>query len=504
MIALTGILARAARHFGDRVALHEDDRRWSWGGLLERAARLAGALRAVGLRPGDRVALLDRNSRLVLDLNYACALGGFVLVPLNARLASAEVTAILAEVEPQAMFVGEALAQTFRAVRPLPASILQVVVCDQAGAAAYESHIATAEPMPPVSRAADEVSHIFYTSGTTGEPKGVCLTGGNMVASALDAIAALGLGADDNWLHAAPMFHLVDAWAVWATALVGGSQTVVHFAPDAFCNAARHHKVTMTSIPPTVIDMLHQYAMTAGGADLSSFRRITYGGATMTHATRERAATVFACPLVQAYGISEASGIVTLELEPGATAGVPVPHVQLRLVDEQGQEVPVGAPGEVQVAGARVFTRYWAKPQATRQAFDGRWYRSGDVGVLDESGRLSIVGRRKEMVITGGENVYPAEVENALSQHPAVQEVAVLGLPDATWGEAVTAVVYALEQGSQLEVDELTAFCRSRIAAYKVPKRIHVVNQPLPRTGSGKLDKPALRAQLTHLSEKDT
>jgi long-chain acyl-CoA synthetase len=414
-----------------------------------------------------------------------------VLVPLNVRLARLEIGRVLAATEPVLVFAPESFAASIDGG-------FSMVSWDDAdplrAPSAYESLLAEPAPLRELAAPASDLAQIFYTSGTNGEPKGVCLTHGNLVASALDSIVALEFNADDVWLHVAPMFHLVDAFAIWAITLVGARHVVRHFVAATFADEIAAFGVTKTSMPPTLIALAAEQAE-HGDPRFASLERVSYGGSPMPEAVHHRASRVMGAAFVQAYGITETSGLVTQQLPgdyPITSAGGPVVSIDLRIVGEAGEDVAQGTVGEILVAGPRVMTGYWRNPEATRAAISDGWYRTGDLGRRDAAGHLSIVGRKKDMIISGGENVYPNEVENALALHPAVLEVAVFGIPSVRWGEEVRAAI-VFRDGSSAAPDELIAFCRERIGGYKIPKSFEFRSEPLPKTGPGKVAKNILR-----------
>jgi long-chain acyl-CoA synthetase len=487
------VLERAAAFHVHRPAIADGGVRLSYGELARRAVALAGALRARGIEPGDRIAILARNSFRYLEINLACAHAGIVLIPLNVRLAPAEIGRILAVTETKLLL---------RAL-PFAAGVPQIVWDDAETAGAdtdYERLVAQGPVLDqPLAGRPDDIAQIFFTSGTTGEPKGVCLTQRNLIASALDSIIAMELSAGDVWFHAPPMFHLVDAFAIWAMTLVGGKHVIAHFEPQSFCPLVARERVTKTSLPPTLLDMIVRESPTADH-DLSSLDRISYGGAPMPDAVYRRCTAALGCNLLQAYGITEVSGMVCQQVprdfEGGGrpnSVGQPVVHVELKVIDADGAPLPPGAIGELAVAGDRVMAGYWRDRAATAAAMPDGWYRTGDLGVCDNEGHYTIVGRRKDMIISGGENVYPAEVENALFTHPAVAEAAVIGVPSEHWGEEVRAIV-VLNPGFRTGPGELIEHCRTLIGGYKLPKKIDISPTPLPKSGPGKIARHLLRA----------
>jgi long-chain acyl-CoA synthetase len=495
MFPLCRIVDRALALHANERAVVQDDTRLSYAELLRRVAHLAGALAATGLRPGDRVAILGRNSFRYLEINLACACAGLVLVPLNTRLAEPEIHRILARTEARLLL---------RSLSLDPRGLATIAWSDDDPIGAdnpYERLIAAGPPLERmVERKLDDVAQIFFTSGTTGEPKGACLNQQNLVASALGSIPALELSASDVWFHAPPMFHLVDAFAIWAITLVGGRHVIAHFEPAQFAAIVEAERITKTSLPPTLLDMIARSPQTAG-RDLASLERISYGGSPMPAPVFARSSAALGCDLVQAYGVTEVSGIVCHQSRADLTAAAPARRtsvgrpaltVDLRVVDDKGNDLAEGEIGEMAVAGPQVMAGYWRDEAATSAAIPDGWYRSGDLGTRDADGYFRIVGRKKDMIITGGENVYPAEVESVLLGHPAVAEAAVIGMPSERWGEEVHAVV-VFNAGMAASADALIAHCRGLIGGYKVPKAITAWTEPLPKSGPGKIAKAVVR-----------
>jgi long-chain acyl-CoA synthetase len=502
MFHLSRVLDRATELYGNRRAVSDGAVSLTYRQVGDRVGALVARLRD-RVRPGDRVILLERNSFRALEVHYACAALGAILVPLNTRLAAPEVEHIAAQTEPVLTLAGERFASF------IPQAVDAIVWpdADPPGARnAYEVLAAGSAPAAGRLGAVTDIAQIFYTSGTTGVPKGVCLTHGNLAASAIDAMIALNFDRNDVWLHGAPMFHLVDAFAIWGISLTGGVHAIAHFQPETFADTIAQAGVTKTSLPPTLIAMASQH-VEAGDHRLRSLVRVSYGGSPMTEAVHARASSVLGAEMVQAYGITEASGIVahqlpgdynaagsTLERSRLRSAGQPTTNIDLRLADNDGATVTGDGIGEIVIAGPRVMTGYWRAPEATRAAISDGWYHTGDLARRDADGHVFIVGRKKDMVITGGENVYPSEVENVLAAHPSVAEVAIFGVPSERWGEEVRAAV-VLREGYAASESELLAFCRERIGGYKVPKAIDFRREPLPTTGPGKVAKHLLRAE---------
>jgi len=495
MLQLNDILDRAERLHGDQVAFSTQGLHLTYSELVGRARRLAATLRANHVAPGDRVAILARNSFRYLEVNFACVLAGAVLVPLNVRLAKPEIADIVSRTECRLAFC----AQPFH-VENVPL-IAWDDSCGPGEESAYEALIVSGKPDErSVVHDPTEIAQIFFTSGTTGLPKGVCLSHENLLASALDSVETLGFSQEDAWLHAAPMFHLVDAFAIWGITLAGGRHVTAHFEPEMFGQLVQEERITKTSLPPTLLDWISR-TQPRSRFDLSSLVLISYGGSPMQEAVYRRCREALRCLILQAYGLTEGSGFVCHETiadnpDPDSainTVGRPTRRAQVALHQDDGRATPQGEMGEVVIRGPRVFRAYWRDAATTRDAFAGSWYRTGDLAVMDGNGGYRIVGRKKEMIITGGENVYPGEVINALLAHPAIAEAAVFGLPSERWGEEVHAVVYIAPNCSVPASEDLVRHCRNLIGGYKSPKRIEISEVPLPKTGAGKIATALIR-----------
>ena len=508
MLSIERILQRARALYGERPAVNSGDEWLTFEKLGQRVDALVKCLLSLGLRRGDRVALLDYNSLGYLEAYYAAAQGGFVFVPLNSRLAAPELRYILNDCGAKILIASQPFFPVLEALRgELPAvkTVLTYGI-GPAGTKEYEVLLAQYHGASPeiVPASANEVAQIYYTSGTTGEPKGVCLTFHNMAVSATDSLIGLGLDWNDCWMHTAPMFHLVDAWAVWAMPLVGAPQVTLHFTPDNFLASVERWKPTATALPPTLISMLCAHPKLAE-SDLSSLRMIMYGGSPMPLGVLARATDVLPRDYVHAYGITETTGITTIlrgeECKPRGTpdeikitgsAGHPVVSTTVEIADDGGKIVPNGEVGEIVVSGPRVMSGYWNKPLATGEALRNGRYHSGDLGYVDPHGNIHVVDRKKDMIISGGENVYSVEVESVLSTHADVLECAVVGIPSKEWGEAVHAVI-VVRAGGAVTAEDLIVYCRGRIANYKLPKSVSFSSEPLPKTGPGKIAKRQIR-----------
>ena len=508
MYPLAQILQRASGLYPTRTAVIDGGLRLSYRALADRVHRLAGALSALGLTRGDRVAILDWNSHRYLEAYYACAHAGFAFMPINSRLAPRELRYVLQDSDTRALLLSEPFLPLYDEVAAGATSLEFVVGLALPNRPAkvldYEALVAAATPMTdPCLTELDETALIYYTSGTTGEPKGVCLTNRNMYAGGLDGVLACAITRDDVWLHSGPLFHLASSFAVWSMPLAGAAQIVIQFEPKRTVELIAREKVTMTSLPGAILGMVADLPETRIN-DLSSLRTIIYGGAPTPLGILRKAGAALPPALTHAYGITETAGFVTAlqpqdhvfdgppeSLRRTASAGQAVPLIDVRVVDDDGRDVPTGEVGEIICGGPKVMAGYWRKPAQTEAVLRNGWYHTGDMGWLDEQQYLTVVDRKKDMIITGGENVYSVEVESIISLHPGVAEVAIIGVPDDRWGEAVKAVV--VPRGAPPSAEDLIAYCRGKIAGYKIPRSIDFRTDPLPKTGPGKIAKRVLR-----------
>ncbi len=491
----------------DKVALIDGDTgaRYTYGELEQRTNSLADALRTRGVRQGDRVAFVMLNSPHLLEVVFAAAKLGAIAVSVNYRLSAPEMhyilddsAACIAFASTQAIdTVRQALAGTgVRELIEIPAAGQRIVSTDSA----FENLISegSAERVQADVHV-DEVSMLMYTSGTTGFPKGTMLTHGNHLWNAISNVCVSeGLIPKDVSLTAAPMFH-IGAFGIFTLPLVylGGTSVILEsFAPGRWLDVAERFRPTVAFCVPAMWAAIHAAGL--DGRDLSSFRYAISGGApcpvVLIEALREHG-MVF----IEGFGLTETAPIASAlgsedVVSHAGSVGKPVPHLDYRIADDAGRDVARGEVGELLIRGPNVFVGYWEKPEATGEALQNDWFHSGDLARQDEDGFYFIVDRKKDMVISGGENVYPAEVEQALYRHPAIAEVAVIGTPDDTWGEAVTAVV-ALKPEAQLSEDELIDWIREgRLARFKCPRVVAFVDT-LPRTATGKVLKRELRSR---------
>jgi long-chain acyl-CoA synthetase len=479
-------LQRAATQYGSAPALA--------GLTYAELARRVGALGAALGDLGARVGYLGANSLAHLEAWLAVPAFGGVLVDLNYRLAREELGFMVDDARLDVLIADEERLEVARG--------LEVPVLSDGEWAA----LADGAPAGPPGVDADALAAISYTGGTTGRPKGVMLSHGNLLANAKHNLIATGHSPDDVWLHFCPMFHVAGTANVFASTWAGAQHVVLpRFDAGQVLDAIERERATHAVFVPTMLAMLLDHPR-FGDADLSSLRHIQYAASPISHELQRRVLAAFHCDVAQFYGMTEAAPTVT-HLTPAdhrsgerlRSVGAPVPGVQVQVRDPLGNALLPGEIGEVCIRGPNVMLGYWNRPDATAEALVGGWYRSGDVAYADESGYLYVVDRVKDMIITGGENVYSIEVESVLAEHPSVREAAVFGVPHAQWGEAVHAVAVV---ASGVDADALIEHCRARIAGFKVPRSIDLREEPLPKSGAGKVLKSTLREPFWEGSDR--
>jgi long-chain acyl-CoA synthetase len=488
-VTFADVLHHAERTSPGRTAVVCGSHRGSYAELARRCRLLAAGLRRAGLAPGDRVAVVGANCHRYLELYLAVPAVRLVLVPLNARHTDAELRYALEDSGARMLF-------TDRDPAGLRTAVERVISLPDG----YEELLGEAgEPEPLDAREPGDLAGLFYTGGTTGKAKGVMLTHRNLVANARHMMGCWRFEPETRWLVAAPMFHLAGTIGALATVWAGGAQVMLPaFGAAPALELIERERVTATLVVPTMLAALADEQL-ARPREVRSLGLLSHGGSPVATETLRRAHRAFPdSELLHVYGATETAPVAALlpreerllDSPRARSCGQPARGVELAVVGEGGAPLPVGEVGEVLVRGDNVMTGYWRKPAETAAALSGGWYRSGDLGRLDEEGYLFLVDRAKDMIVTGGENVYSAEVEEVLYAHPAVLEAAVFGVPDPRWGEAVHAVVVTRTEVGR---DELDAHCRVALAPYKVPKAIELREQPLPKSGAGKILKRELR-----------
>ncbi|MCC1495944.1 long-chain-fatty-acid--CoA ligase [Alcanivorax sp. 1008] len=502
-------IQRNAKIFGKQIATVCSGRQYTWAETEQRIARLAGALAAHGVKAGEHLAILSTNSARYFEYFYAAPWVGAILVPLNIRWSVKENVYSIEDSNSTVLFVDDAFMEMGRQLTAETDRIrLTIYMGDKEtpeGMLGFEQLIEKGEAIAPVASGYDSLAGIFYTGGTTGFPKGVMLSHQNMWTCAISVMANIGLNCEnDRYLHAAPMFHLADA-AFSQSAAIGGLTHVFipFFEAESVIRTIETERVTHTLLVPTMISMLLA-SPSLSTADLSSLKTIVYGASPMPEGTLiEAMKKMPTVGFVQAYGQSELGPLCSIlgaewhVLEgPKAgklrSAGLPGYCVNVEIRDADGQELPRGKVGEVVVCGPNSMMGYWNKPEQTASTLIDGWVMTGDVGYMDEDGFIFLVDRSKDMIISGGENVFSVEVESALSTHPAVMESVVIGIPDEQWGEAVHAIV-RLKNGESATRESIISHCRTLIAGYKVPRSLEFREDPFPTTGAGKLRKVELR-----------
>jgi long-chain acyl-CoA synthetase len=474
------------------------------GTHVERCLRLADALeRQLGVHRGDRFAVMALNGHGFLEMYHASFLGGAVVNPLNLRLAPKELAFILQDSGTKVVFTDAPFAGLIDGVRE-EAGIEQVVLVGEGDAphdARYEDVVSAGEPTVPAEPAESDPAVLMYTGGTTGLPKGVLLEQRAIVLDQYKLGLVWGLDPTMVYLHQTPMFHAASLGAILGVPVAGGRTTFVPmFDPGAVLATIEQRAVTMTVMVPTMIAMMLAHP-DFKPERLASLEVLTYGASPMPAALLDKLLGMFPeLEIYQGYGMTENAGLLTALLpedhraggEVLRSAGRAVPGSVVTIQDGEGNVLPPGETGEVCARAGNFMREYWNRPDETAEAFKDGWYHTGDAGRMDERGYVYLVDRVKDMIVTGGENVYSAEVEDAIGSHPAVAQVAVIGIPHDMWGEQVHAVV-VLRDGAAASEDELKAHCRESIAGYKVPKSWEFRTEPLPMSGAMKVLKRELR-----------
>lgn len=502
MFSLDGIVGRAADAYPDRVAIIDDDVSWTWAELDRQVTRTADALRALGGGPGTRIAAAAHNSAEYFALYFGAARLQAVLCPLNYMSAGDELRYLFGDFEPQLLLAAEDLEDALAAASRAAGLGTEPIGWARAGSE-WAERLAAADPEARFPEVDSDALHlVMYTSGTTGRPKGVCHTQRAHYVDGLMAANGFGITRDDRYLVHAPSFHCA-CWDHAKMYLVGDASVrlLPRFEAGAALEAISRDRVTSLFGVPAVLRALLNHPRWRE-SDTSSLRTILYGGAlgeidVLFEMSEEVGHDV---ALAQVYGLTEAGPFVAVlhpDMAPRkpVAIGRPIPGVEMRLADPVTNEWVTGEEvGEIVVRAPSIMEGYWRNPEATRDAIRDGWLHTGDLARRDADGDFHVVDRLKDMIRTGGENVYAAEVERVLMSHPAIVEGAVVGVPDPRWDERVVAVVTPTE-GASLTPADVQAFCRERLAAYKVPKQVVFVAD-MPRTGLGKVAKQVLRRTI--------
>jgi O-succinylbenzoate-CoA ligase len=510
-VGLGDVLRDAARACGDKPALiFEGSTSYSYGDLDRRSNQVAHMLRAAGVGKGDRVAILAKNCVAYVDVLFGVAKLGAIFTLINWRLAPAEIGYILRDSGASALFADQALAAN---VMPKDLDSLSLIILDDAESEhGYRRRLAAAsgeDPRVPVSR--DDTAMLVYTSGTTGHPKGAMLSHGSFIRHCgLDEPGVphwVAVAPDDVGLLVLPLFHIGSIEPLLRL-LFTRATVVLHseFNPARFLADMQRYRTTMLALVPTALQIVLNHPDSAA-ADFSHVTRFFYGASPIPLGLLQEALTRLPCDFIQAYGMTETGGTCVMlapedHLDAASprlrAAGRPVLGAELKVVNAEGAAVGPHNVGEILVRGSGVMSGYWNRPEATAETLDSEgWLHSGDAGYFDEDGYVYIHDRIKDMICSGGENIYPAEVESAVYGHPDIAEVAVVGVPDAQWGESVKALVVA-KPGHQVDAADVIDWARGRIASYKAPKSVDVISE-LPKNAAGKILRRALKARYwTH------
>ena len=505
-MTLAGWIDRHAAFTPDKVALVHADGALTYAELADAVARATGMLHdRLGVRLGDRVAWLGQNAPEMLILLFACSRLGAIFLPLNWRLAAPEHAWILEDCRAEALFAGAEFAAHAGELHAGQPSLRLVVINGPGdGAEDYATLLADASPLTvsPDAAGAETPVLLCYTSGTTGRPKGALLDQRALLFNALNSLHMHGLGADDRVLTTLPMFHVGGLNIQTLPALYAGATVVLHklFDPQATLASLAGDGITLAVLVPAQLVAL--LAMPAWAqADLTGMRCISTGSTLVPQALIEQV-HARGLPLIQVYGSTETAPLATYlvaadAMRKAGSCGLPALHCEVRIVDEAGHDVAPGISGELLVRGPNVMHGYWNQPETTAGALIDGWYHSGDVGHADADGFLWIDDRKKEVIISGGENIYPAELENLLAEHPDLVESAVVGRGDPKWGEVPVAVVVA-HADATLDADAVRGFFKGKLARYKHPHDV-VFRDALPRNAMGKVEKDAVRVLVAEL-----
>ncbi len=536
---LYALLLDTAEAHPDRLAVICGDMHLTYGQLKNRVDRLANGLRSLGIQKNAKIAILHKNCHRFLETYFAAAKIGAILIPMNYRLSVEDFIYILDNSQARLLITQPDLVPPLLANKDVLPHLKRIIFTHSVAVSTSESHVDSsshqksdernldyeslaerASEEEPEKASKDEedkddvhdsdIAQIYYTSGTTGKPKGVILTHKNNRVHAENTKKELELTVEDRWLHVSPMFHLADAWAVWAITNVGATHVMVPgFEPDRVLDAIEHHRVTLSNFIPTMLNILVNYPG-VGDYDYSSLRLILSGGAPIAKEVVRKVIEKFGCDYIQTYGLTETSPFLTMSilreemkalpfeerLRYIVTTGRPFYGVGLKVAREDGTEVTPDEHevGEILVKGETVTPGYWRMPEETSERIVDGWLHTKDLAVINPEGYVTIVDRKDDVIISGGENIYSVEVDDVLYAHPSILEAAVFGLPDPVWGERVTAAV-VLKEDEDVKEKEIIDFCKERIAPFKAPKTV-ILTDCLPKTGSAKICKYKLREQF--------
>jgi long-chain acyl-CoA synthetase len=504
----TRMLTQAVANQAQRVATICGTRRRTWREIGERVPRLASALRALGVRDGAFVATLAMNCDRYVELFFAVPWAGAAFAPLNIRWSVAENAYALSDSKSSVLFVDDAFIGQARQLQQQLAWVQTLVYIGDAatpdGMLSYEALIATHAPMPDANRKDEDLYAIFYTGGTTAHPKGVAMSHRAIVLGAITYLAMLPSIEDLSFLYVGGFFHFAGASPMWYITLAGGTHVILpKFEPVPVMQGIAEHRVSNATLVPTMVNLLLNHP-DIDKYDLSSLQTCIYGGSPMPEALMQQAMKKLPTwRFYQIYGMTETGGFATMlrwrdhviqgpKAQRLRSVGQAAPGVEVRVLLPSGGPAAAGQLGEIVARSDTLMSGYLNNRAATDAVLIDGWMHTGDAGILDDDGYLFVADRIKDMIVTGGENVYSIEVERVLFTHPAVREAAVIGIPSEAWGESVHAVV-VLKDGASASAEELITHCRSHIGGYKCPRSVEFRNEPLPVTAVGKVRKNVLR-----------
>ena len=512
---LFAILQKKAANSPDKEAVICGNYQYTYFQLKERVDKLASRLLSLGIQKNDKIAIIHRNCHRYIETYFAAAKIRAVLVPINYRLSGEDFVFILNDSQAKWLIAQPDLVACLKDKKHELPMLKGIILTDSTTAKnwpdclLYETLIEEAQSKNEISLGIvdSDIAQIYYTSGTTGRPKGVILTHKNNSAHADGTIRELKLAQTDRWLHVSPMFHLADAWAVWALTKVGATHVMVPgFEEKPVLEAIEKHRITLSNFIPTMLNLLVNFPGVKN-YDFSSLRLIMSGGAPIAKEVVKKILEVFGCDYIQTYGLTETSPFLTMsilregmkslrfeqKLQFMVTTGRPFETVELKVVKKNGEGVLSDGEdvGEIIAKGETITPGYWRLPEETSERIVGGWLHTRDLAVKNPEGYVTIVDRMDDVIITGGENIFSIEVEDTLYACQGVLEAAVIGLPDPVWGEKVTAVVVT-KKGEHCDAQEIIRFCRQHMAPFKAPKEV-IFSDQLPKTGSAKICKYKLR-----------
>ena len=512
---LGDIPERNARFYPDKAAVTDSEVKISHAQFYDRVKRLGNFILSAGLGKGDRVAVLSHNCHQYLELYFACVGIGTPVVPLNFRYSPSELLYVIRDSGARMIFYAREYAGSIDVLKQNPTEIVHFICVNDSEreSMTYNEIVSCCSAVPPaVSIDEDDVAVLGYTGGTTGKPKGVMTTHRNIITSCYNTALERGISLNDIFLNVPPVFHAGGANSMFAFAFLGATNVFLNTSSiDLILKAVKEHRITNFVLVPTMIMSLLENP-NIGRYDLKSLKEIYYGTAPISVEPLKRLMKLMNCRLSQTYGMTETFVPVSIlkaedhvwmgeaAVQRLSSAGRPVMGVKVKIVDDRGNDVETGRVGEIMVQGKNVMKGYWKQPELTREVLKDGWLSTGDLGYMDELGYLFIVDRKKDMIISGGENIYAKEVEDVLFSHPDVANAVVIGVPDEKWGEAVKALVVK-KKGTEFTEKELIDFCKERLAGYKKPKSVEFM-QDFPKSAAGKILKRELRQKYWQGREK--